>query len=308
MVIADAATDPRNDYCQAAEKEGIESILVAPIPIRGSIRGVLRLLTREPRDYGREEIEFVTAIAEQCGIAIENARAYEHRNRQYRKIRDLVTELEQQEHFLQQVIDNLHADLFVLDTRGRFVMVNRVFLENHGQKESDVLGRPCHRMLRVGETDADWIRQALKKNRALSFTRQIETEGDSVHLEVTLSPVSAFSAGGPSDFIIGTIRDVTDHVRLLEEHRLRERLQGVLEMAGAVAHELNTPLFSALGTAQLLAEDATAESPSGGDIETIVRSLETVAELTRKMTRITRYASKVYVDDVKIVDIEKASR
>lgn len=82
IAIFDAAGDPRVNYAEAAREEGIQSILVAPIPIRGRVNGILRLLTRSPRAFDRQEIDFVAALAEQCGIAIENARAYEEQTRQ----------------------------------------------------------------------------------------------------------------------------------------------------------------------------------------------------------------------------------
>jgi GAF domain-containing protein len=62
---------------------------VVPIPIRGEISGILRLLSKSPRSYSREEIGFVAALCEQCGIAIENARSYETLNRQLEYFRAL---------------------------------------------------------------------------------------------------------------------------------------------------------------------------------------------------------------------------
>lgn len=76
IVIGDAPRDPRIKYAEATRQEGIQSILVTPIPIRGRIAGILRLLSRKPRSYRQEEIDFVTALGEQCGIAIENARIF----------------------------------------------------------------------------------------------------------------------------------------------------------------------------------------------------------------------------------------
>ena len=75
-MIADALQDPRINYPEATREEGIRTILVVPIPIRGRISGILRLLTKTPRTYTRDEIDFVTALGEQCGIAIENARIF----------------------------------------------------------------------------------------------------------------------------------------------------------------------------------------------------------------------------------------
>ena len=82
IAVYDAADDPRINYPDAAQKEGIQSILVIPITIRSSINGVLRLLTKTPRQFDKQEIEFATALAAQCGIAIDNARIYEEQQRQ----------------------------------------------------------------------------------------------------------------------------------------------------------------------------------------------------------------------------------
>ncbi len=299
VMITDAIADPRNRYREAARAEGIVSILAVPIVVKGKTIGVLRLLTECHRVFSEAEVGFAMAVAEQGGIAIQNARHYE-------KTLNLVTELEQHEEFLQQIIDNLDADLFVLDTEFRFVMVNRVFLENHGVLESDVLGRSCFQVLRADNTGDRPIQRVLTEDKRIVFIQAVEAAGQTAHLEVAVSPVALYNQADKADFIIGTIRDVTDHVRLGEEQRAREKLQGVLEMAGAAAHELNTPVFSALGTAQLLAEEMGGEETHLQDLEDIIRHLKTVSDLTRKMTRITRYESKAYVDNVKIVDIEKS--
>jgi len=82
MVIENAAEDSRIQYPDATKEEGIRSILVVPIPIRGRISGILRLLTKKPRSYTREEIDFAAALCEQCGIAIENARIFKEQQAQ----------------------------------------------------------------------------------------------------------------------------------------------------------------------------------------------------------------------------------
>jgi GAF domain-containing protein len=82
IVIGDATQDRRIKYPEATKHEGIKSILVVPIPIRGKINGILRLLTKYSRSYNQDEIEFVTALGEQCGIAIENARIFREQQTQ----------------------------------------------------------------------------------------------------------------------------------------------------------------------------------------------------------------------------------
>ena len=82
LVIEDAGNDPRINYPEETRREGIQTILVVPIPIRGKINGVLRLLSKSPRAFDPDEIKFAAAIGEQCGIAIENARAFEEQQQQ----------------------------------------------------------------------------------------------------------------------------------------------------------------------------------------------------------------------------------
>jgi GAF domain-containing protein len=82
IVIEDAPADPRIAHPEATRKEGIRTIVVVPIPIRGRVKGILRLLTRAPRSFGRAEIDFVAALGEQCGIAIENARVFKEQQQQ----------------------------------------------------------------------------------------------------------------------------------------------------------------------------------------------------------------------------------
>ena len=76
ITIENAYQDARILYPEATRQEGIETIMAVPIPIRGEIHGILRLLTKKPHNYQQDEIDFVTAIGEQCGIAIENARIF----------------------------------------------------------------------------------------------------------------------------------------------------------------------------------------------------------------------------------------
>ena len=77
LAIYDATTDPRIYYRDEAKEEGIKSMLVVPIVVHEKIIGIIRLLTGEYREFRQDEIEFAVALAEQGGIAIENARMYE---------------------------------------------------------------------------------------------------------------------------------------------------------------------------------------------------------------------------------------
>ena len=96
-------------------------------------------------------------------------------------------------------------------------------------------------------------------------------------------------------------------IKLQNESREREKLQGVLEMAGAVCHELNQPLQSVSGFSEMLLMDLETSDKNYETLKTITSGIDRIGELTRKIMKITRYQSKPYLKS-KIVDIEQASQ
>jgi nitrogen-specific signal transduction histidine kinase len=111
-----------------------------------------------------------------------------------------------------------------------------------------------------------------------------------------------FDGAGELEFVIEIIRDITAQRQLEAEQAERSKLAGVVELAGTVAHEINSPLFAALGTAQLLEGDLQG-SDQEEDIRTIVRNLKSISELTAKMTAMTGYRSREYVGETRIIDL-----
>lgn len=72
-----ACTDSRLDGHETKLAEGIASVLTVPVKNKGRLIGGLSLLTGTCREFSPEEVEFVSAVAEQSGVAIENARLFE---------------------------------------------------------------------------------------------------------------------------------------------------------------------------------------------------------------------------------------
>lgn len=77
LYIRDATSDPRVENHDAKRLEGIASILDVPVMVRDKAIGVLALYTGTPRDFRNDEIDFLSALAEQGGMAIERARLLE---------------------------------------------------------------------------------------------------------------------------------------------------------------------------------------------------------------------------------------
>ena len=76
VAIYDVSDDPRIQYPDAAKKERIASILSVPIVVAGRLIGALRIYTSEHWEFTLEDVNFVQAMAQIAGMAIEMARQY----------------------------------------------------------------------------------------------------------------------------------------------------------------------------------------------------------------------------------------
>jgi GAF domain-containing protein len=77
LVFYDATTDSRLENLEAKKTEGITSILSVPVMIKEKAIGILSLYTAKHRDFSKDEINFLAALADQGGIAIGRARLFE---------------------------------------------------------------------------------------------------------------------------------------------------------------------------------------------------------------------------------------
>ena len=76
VAIFDVTDDPRIQYPEEAEKEGIASILSVPIVAGGILIGALRVYTTESWEFTLEDVNFVQAMANMTGMALDMARHY----------------------------------------------------------------------------------------------------------------------------------------------------------------------------------------------------------------------------------------
>ncbi len=76
VAISDVTDDARIQYPDAAKKEGISSILSVPMAIREKPIGALRVYSAEPWEATLEDVNFVQAVAQIAGMALEMSRLY----------------------------------------------------------------------------------------------------------------------------------------------------------------------------------------------------------------------------------------
>ena len=103
------------------------------------------------------------------------------------------------------------------------------------------------------------------------------------------------------------LSDVTERIKQIKEKTNRDKFQGVLEMAGGVAHRFNQPLTI---ITNIINETLSGIEPGNklyGNIVKMQAQIDKLNEITRKVGSIKKYEAIDYVAGVKIVDIDRAS-
>ncbi|MBN2419524.1 MAG: hypothetical protein JXL81_09090 [Deltaproteobacteria bacterium] len=103
------------------------------------------------------------------------------------------------------------------------------------------------------------------------------------------------------------LNDLTEIKKAEKERINKEKLEGVLEMAGAVCHEINQPLQVLLGQTEILDIESKNDSSLNKNLKMITDQIEKIALITQRLMNITKYETKPYIAG-NIIDIEKSSQ
>jgi signal transduction histidine kinase len=113
---------------------------------------------------------------------------------------------------------------------------------------------------------------------------------------------------------VGIFSDLRERMELEQKlSTAEERLEAseknavIVALAGTAAHELNQPLTSVMGYAELLKRRLKEDDFAWRPVDIIYREAERMAEIVRKIGKITRYETKSYVGAARILDLEKAT-
>ena len=226
--------------------------------------------------------------------------------------RAVEAELVKTKDFLQRVIDSSVDAIISLDNDGTCVLFNRAAERIYGKPAAQVVGTNVQSLYNEGT--------------AQKIMRMIHAGGGRIEglkveiIDASGTPVPVSFSGAlifEGETCVGSVGIFTD---LREKMRMEQRLQQaqeqilaqerqaiVAELAGAAAHELNQPLTSVLNYATLLRRLLTAGTPASSAAEVIEGEAERMAEIVRKIGKITKYETKSYVGKQKILDLDRAS-
>jgi len=91
LMIEDLQVDPRLRERDWAKAEGLASLVAVPLLLEDAPVGVLVGLSRQRREFSKEEVALVQALATSAAVAIRNARLYEETQTRLRHTETLVS-------------------------------------------------------------------------------------------------------------------------------------------------------------------------------------------------------------------------
>lgn len=300
---------------ELARRQWTEMLAPDSDDLLGSLRSDL-----ERGRYPVTDVDAIRADGERRTLSVSFSPLHDARGlivtlRDVTRERETARELVETKEFFQRVIDASVDAIVAADMRGNVQLFNPAAERIYGWPVDEVVGvRNVAELYPEGEA-REIMRQIRSPERggegALEGyeTRLLHRDGSLI--PVTLSAALLDVRGAPVG-TVGIFRDLratraieAQLEKTRDELAEKEQKAFIVELAGATAHELNQPLTSILGYAGLLerhVEDPRLERATG----VIVREAERMAEIVRKIGRLTKFESKPYVGDTRILDLEAA--
>ena len=224
-------------------------------------------------------------------------------------------ELAASEEKLNAIIRTVPDVIYRLDPEGRINFISDSIAQ-YGYEPKSLIGR--HLMDIVHPDDKEKAKYRINERRtggrgtkAFDIRLMKKNQGEGAYGYFLISTEGLYTSDRPrtASFIgtQGIARDVSGQKRAETERLHREKLQGVIEMAGAICHELNQPLMAISGYAQLISMSTGGDTALGEKVEKIMEQINKLKEMTQKLMKITKYETKVYLES-QIIDIDKAAK
>lgn len=217
--------------------------------------------------------------------------------------------------FLEDILNNVQLGVIVLNKEMRITNMNRtqeLFLQRLDVWLSwvEAIGLPMAELVPVDPPErwAHITETVLGQGKAYEEARRLyhTADGDLI-LSVEVTPLK-----DQDGKVIGAIQvceDVTERVRLETELReaeiVAERFQAVKETAITVNHEVNNPLTTILGSAQMLLLSSDGLSDKVRErLQLIEREVKRIAKVTQRLKDLDELKTDDYISDgPKMIDL-----
>lgn len=219
--------------------------------------------------------------------------------------------------FLESLIDASVDGIVAADIDGNILLFNDSAERIYGFQAAQVIGRMTIQSL-YAVADAQRMMELLRSEShggrgKLAPTRMVAIAKDGSEIPIRLS-AAIVEEDGQEAAVVAIFTDLRETLRVqerlaaaTEKLASTEKQALIAELAGTAAHELNQPLTTILAYGELLRRQLEKESASRRAVDAVLQEAERMAEIVRKIGKMTKYETKSYVGGQKIIDLDRAA-
>jgi PAS domain S-box-containing protein len=331
LVINDVANHPVLDGVRDSVPR-MSALSLIPICWQERVIGVLFLRALDQRQkLDKDQLDVCTVVANATSSALRNAHLMQKLRRDHREAqaaqtqaveraereREVSSELRKTKEFLESLIEASVDAIVAADLKGTIILYNKGAENIYGRKAEEVVGR-----LHVSKLYPEGVaKEVMRRIRApdyggvgrLESMHSAAVDKDGNVIPISLSAAMIYEHGVPTA-TVGIFTDLREKIQAEErlaqvQNKLEvsEKQALLAELAGTAAHELNQPLTSVMGYGELLIRRLPAGTPERNAAQVIMQEAERMANLVRRIGKITRYETKSYVGDQRILDLDRAA-
>lgn len=130
LFVEDASKDPRLTR-EVVSKFELHSVLIVPLSSKKKVNGTLSIAMRSFRHFGPEEVELLTNMGNQIGVAVENANLYQQQQITTQQLRI-------SEERYRGLFENSSDAIFICSTTARIISINQACEELTGYAVKEI--------------------------------------------------------------------------------------------------------------------------------------------------------------------------
>jgi len=261
-----------------------------PLTIRDRVAGVMAVSDFESAGtYSSHDLNLINAVARHVALAIER--------------KETETGIRAKDKILEKISEFSPVGIALIENRV-FKWVNREMVRMFGYESQGAFRNRNVKMIYGDAADFEFAGQIIFQECASQGRADYEMDlvkQDGSHFPVHVR-LNSTDRENPMSRTIVCFTDISRRRAAEKERFERERLQGVMEMAGAVCHEINQPLQAIMGYAELLLLDPESAA-SVSCLDFIKSQAGRLSNIASTLANITHYKTIDYPGNARIVDI-----